>query len=161
LPRRLADSAYAERRAACEAAAARLGVRSLRDATLEHAADDRLARHVVSENARVLAFADALRAGDSAGAGSLMRESHASLRDDFTVSTPELDRLVDASDDAGAFGARLTGAGFGGCIVALVERERLAAVATVVTERYRAATQLDAQAFPVRAVDGAGFTEAS
>jgi galactokinase len=156
--RQLAGSAYAERRAACEAAAARLGIASLRDALPEQVADDPVARHVVRENARVLAFVDALRAGDAANAGRLMSESHASLRDDFAVSTRELDVLVDASIDAGAFGARLTGAGFGGCIVALVAPDRLDAIATAVTERYRNATGLEPDAFAVTAVDGAGFT---
>jgi galactokinase len=161
LPRQLADSAYAERRAACEASAARLGVASLRDASPDQVADDRFARHVVSENARVLAFADALREGDGTRAGALMAVSHASLRDDFAVSTPELDLLVEASVDAGALGARLTGAGFGGCIVALVESARLAEVSHAVTERYRAETGLEPDAFAVRAVDGAGFVAAS
>jgi galactokinase len=161
LPRALATSAYAERRAACEASAARLHLASLRDATPEQVADDPFARHVVGENARVLAFADALRTGDLARAGELMVESHESLRDDFDVSTPELDLLVAASVDAGAFGARLTGAGFGGCIVALAELEGVEAVARSVTERYRSATALEPHAFTVRAVDGAGFVEAS
>ena len=156
--RQLAGSAYAERRAACEAAAARIGVAWLRDATVEQVADDPVARHVVTENARVLGFVDALRARDAVRAGALMVESHASLRDDFAVSTPELDVLVELSVAAGAFGARLTGAGFGGCIVALVARDRLEAVATAVTERYRSDTGLEPDAFAVTAVDGAGFT---
>ena len=124
-PRTLAGSAYAERRAGCEAAEALIG--PLRDARLADVAglpDDlrRLARHVVSENARVLAFVDALRAGDLAAAGALMVESHASLRDDFAVSTPGLDALVSRlAGTPGVFGARLTGAGFGGCAVALCE----------------------------------------
>jgi galactokinase len=122
-PRRLADSEYAARRAACEAAAARLGVQSLRDATPAQVADDPFARHVVSENARVLRFADALQARDLAAAGALMLESHASLRDDFRVSTPELDQLVELAMAQGALGARLTGAGFGGCMIALGVRE--------------------------------------
>jgi galactokinase len=156
--RQLAGSAYAERRAACEATAARLGIASLRDATAEQVADDPIARHVVRENARVVAFADALRADDATRAGELMSESHASLRDDFAVSTRELDLLVDSSVDAGAFGARLTGAGFGGCIVALVARDRMDAIAAAVAERYRNETGLQADAFEVVAVDGAGFT---
>ncbi|HEX5096469.1 MAG TPA: galactokinase family protein, partial [Acidimicrobiia bacterium] len=110
LPRRLATSAYAKRRAACERAAARLGVAALRDASLSDVADDPMPRHVVSENARVLAAADALRAGDVAMFGRLMDESHASLRDDFAVSTPELDEVVEHCRAEGAYGARLTGA---------------------------------------------------
>jgi galactokinase len=153
--RALATSAYAERRAACEAAARRLGLRALRDATPEQVADDPRARHVVSENERVLDAATALSAGDLATLGRLLHESHASLRDDFEVSTPELDALVAALEDAGAVGARLTGAGFGGCVVALASRERAAETAAAATTRYRAETGLEPTTFHVRAVDGA------
>ena len=145
--RRLEQSAYAERRAACEAAAARLGVDALRDATLEQVAADPIARHVVSENARVLAFVDALRRGDAARCGALMLESHASLRDDFEVSTPELDALVDRLLDAGAYGARLTGAGFGGCAVALTPARAAERVAQEV------------EGWVVHAAGGAGIIE--
>lgn len=122
--RALSTSAYAERRRQCEEAAALIGplreaspeaARSLDDPTLR-----RRARHVVTENLRVAAFVEALAVGDAAGAGARMTESHASLRDDFDVSKPQLDRLVEelcATD--GVYGARLTGAGFGGCVVAL------------------------------------------
>jgi galactokinase len=122
--RALAGSAYAERRAQCEAAAALIG--PLATATPDDAngiGDDllrRRARHVVTENRRVTAFADALSSGALTDAGQLMVESHRSLADDFDVSTPALDHLVDillATD--GVYGARLTGAGFGGCVVAL------------------------------------------
>ena len=122
LPRTLAATAYAERRASTDAAAAALGLPALRDATLAQVRDDPRARHVVTENARVVDFARALRRGDLAALGRLMLASHASLRDDFEVSTPELDALVDAFVEAGALGARLTGAGFGGCVVALTTR---------------------------------------
>src|SRR5262245_21446319 len=94
--RRLEDSAYAARRAACEAAAKRAGVAALRDATPEQVADDPIARHVVFENGRVLDFVDALGRGALDRCGALMLASHASLRDDFSVSTTELDLLVDA-----------------------------------------------------------------
>ena len=90
---------------------------------------DPIARHVVSENTRVLAFADALGRHDLGRCGHLMLESHASLRDDFCVSTPELDALVDRLVHEGAFGARLTGGGFGGCVVSLFARERAREVA--------------------------------
>jgi galactokinase len=159
LPRTLAGSAYADRRAACEAAAARLGLRSLRDATSEQVADDPFARHVVSENARVLETAAAIRAGDLERLGSLYAASHASLRDDFRVSTSELDVLVRALVEEGALGARLTGAGFGGCVVALVRREDAATVATGVVRRYRTQTGCEPQAFLCRAVAGAGPAE--
>lgn len=103
--RSLAGSAYADRRAELERG------------------DERRVRHVRTENERVRAFADALRAHDAARAGALMVESHASLRDDFDVSTPELDALVERLvATPGVHGARLTGAGFGGCVVALTER---------------------------------------
>ena len=156
LPRRLERSAYAQRRAACEAAATRLGVPALRDATADQVAGDPIARHVVSENARVLDAAEALRRGDDEALGALMLDSHRSLRDDFGVSTPELDLLVDLSVRHGALGARLTGAGFGGCVVLVVASGGGHAVATEVADRYRAATGLRPLAFTVRAVDGAG-----
>ncbi len=155
LPRRLETSEYAARRAACEAAAARLGVTTLRDATFEQVADDPLARHVVSENARTLACADAFRDGDLEHAGQLMLASHASLRDDFAVSTPELDLLVTLAVEHGALGARLTGAGFGGCVVALSR----APLDVSLGARYRDATGFDATMFEVRASDGARIEE--
>jgi galactokinase len=131
---RLVDGAYADRRAACEAAAALLGVPALRDATLEQveaaagALGDpglRRARHVVTENARVLAAVELLRAGELDRLGQLLLASHASLRSDYEVSSPELDTAVEAAMEAGAVGARMTGAGFGGSAIALVE-DRLA-----------------------------------
>jgi len=156
LPRTLAGSAYAERRADGERVAARLGVTSLRDVSLDLVRDEPRARHVVTENQRVLEFADALRAGDDARLGSLLLASHASLRDDYEVSTPELDLAVDLLVEHGAIGARLTGAGFGGCVVGLARRADVAAVASRTVGQYRAETGLDAEAFEVRAVDGAG-----
>ena len=124
--RTLATSFYGVRRAQCEEAEVLIG--PLRDAALDDveqiAHDDlrRRARHVVTENARVLAFADALRAGDARAAGRLMVESHASLRDDFGVSTSVLDAIVaELVATPGVYGARLTGAGFGGCVVALAD----------------------------------------
>ena len=126
--RTLAGSAYADRRAGCEAAALVIG--PLRDATLDDVAgladpeERRLARHVVTENGRVAAFAEALGRGDVVGAGALMYESHASLRDDFAVSTAVLDELVERLRGIpGVLGARLTGGGFGGAVVALCERD--------------------------------------
>lgn len=125
--RRLAGSAYAERRASVEAAQDQLGpLRLLRDiAAIEHLDDPvlrRRARHVITENERVRTVAAALPAGDLQAVGRAMAESHASLRDDFEVSTPILDALVArlvATD--GVHGVRLTGAGFGGCVVAITE----------------------------------------
>ncbi len=124
--RALSGSAYAARRDECRAAADLVG--PLRQATLadvDALADPvlrRRAHHVVTENERVLAFADALRAADIGEAGRIMLASHASLRDDYEVSTPALDELVALlARHRGVAGARLTGAGFGGCVVALVE----------------------------------------
>jgi galactokinase len=156
LPRALAQSAYAERRRACEEAAARLGLRALRDATPEQVADDPRARHVVSEDERVLAAAEALRAGDVEQLGRLLSASHASLRDDFEVSTPELDALAAALERSGALGARLTGAGFGGCVVALALRADVVRVADEAARRYTATTGIEPRSFVVSAVDGAG-----
>jgi galactokinase len=105
--RRLAASEYATRRRRAEEA-------------LQTDVDDPRARHVITENRRVLAAADALRQADLQAVGDLMYESHRSLRDDFEVSTPTLDRMVDdLRATSGVYGARLTGAGFGGCVVAL------------------------------------------
>ena len=155
VPRTLADTRYAERRAACETIAAELGLRSLRDASLDEVVDRPLARHVVTENARVHETARALQSGDRAALGPLFSASQASLRDDFLVSTPELDVLVEELVAAGALGARLTGAGFGGCVAALVEEERVEAVADTAAEAYRSRTRREPRAFVCRAVDGA------
>lgn len=126
-PRRLVGSPYADRRAQCEAAASLVGpLRSVSSVAaldvIEDGAVRRRARHVVTENARVVACADALRRGDAVAAGRLMVESHASLRDDFEVSTDALDAAVARlTSTPGVLGARLTGAGFGGSVVALAE----------------------------------------
>jgi galactokinase len=154
-PRTLADTAYARRRAECEAVAADLGVTSLREATVAQVADRPRARHVVAENARVRATADALTEGDLGALGRLLTESHVSLRDDYEVSTPELDALADAFVIAGATGARLTGAGFGGCVVAVAAADRAQSVLAGTAERYLDATGIVTEPFAVRAVDGA------
>jgi galactokinase len=159
LPRTLAGTAYAERRAACEAAAARLGLAALRDATLEQVRDNPIARHVVTENQRVLDFAAALQDDDVNALGPLLLASHTSLRDDYRVSTPELDLLVDLLVDHGAIGARLTGAGFGGCVVALVQRNHADDCAAKTVTAYRERTGIDPDAFVVHAVEGAGPAE--
>jgi galactokinase len=123
--RGLADTGYNDRRAACERAARALGVEQLRDVREEdlgRLSGEELerARHIVTENARVLEAVEALRGGDFRELGRLMYASHASMRDDFEISTPELDLFVELAEEAGAPGARLTGAGFGGCAIALV-----------------------------------------
>jgi len=122
--RQLADSAYAERRARCEEAAALVGPLPAASLDAIDAIEDPVvrarARHVRTESSRVLAAADALRSGDLNELGRLMVASHRSLAQDFEVSTPVLDELVDRLlATTGVYGARLTGAGFGGCVVAL------------------------------------------
>lgn len=140
VPRSLAASGYNQRRAECEQAARLLGVASLRDVDEVDALAalpellQRRARHVVTENARVLQAVDC---ADAATFGALMDASHASLRDDYAVSTPELDLLVDLLQQQDAvFGARLTGAGFGGACVALCEAGQVAHVGTAVLALY-------------------------
>jgi len=138
----LADGAYGDRRRECAAAAAALGVPSLRDATLESvlAADlpdllRRRARHVVTEEQRVVDTVRLLAAHDMPGVGEQLVASHESLRDDYEVSVPEVDGTVEAALDAGALGARITGGGFGGCVVALVDRDHANDVIETVAER--------------------------
>ena len=123
--RGLADTGYNERRASCERAAEILGVELLRDATEDDLArlsgeELRRARHIVTENSRVIRAVQSLRAGDFEAFGHLMYASHRSMRDDYEISTPELDAFVELAADNGAPGARLTGAGFGGCAIALM-----------------------------------------
>jgi galactokinase len=122
--RSLADSRYNERRRECRRAAALLGLESLRDARVEQLADlpqplRRRARHVLDENERVDATVAALGRGDLAGVGRLLDASHESLRDDYEVSVPEVERAVQDCRRAGALGARIVGGGFGGSVLAL------------------------------------------
>lgn len=140
--RGLAETGYQDRRETCERAARALDVKELRDAGEEDL--DRLegeelkrARHVVRENARVLEAVRALRAEDFAAFGRLMYDSHLSLHGDFEVSTPELDAFVETSREVGALGARLTGAGFGGCAVALVAEPKTDALASSVRRAFQ------------------------
>jgi galactokinase len=156
VPRELEGSEYADRANACRRLAESLGLRSLRDASLEQVAGDALGRHVVTENRRVHESARALAAGDLRRLGGLFDESHASLRDDYAVSTPELDALVEALRDAGAYGARLTGAGFGGAVVAACDAARADAVAARALPEYRRATGRRPTAWSCRAVAGGG-----
>jgi len=120
--RSLAESGYNERREECRRAAELLGVDSLRDATDPSELPDpldRRARHVITENERVDAAVRALQAGDHEALGELLDASHRSLRDDYEVSVPEVERAVEACKDAGALGARIMGGGFGGSVLAL------------------------------------------
>ena len=126
----LSDGGYGARRLACEQAACELGVAALRDVTDVGALDElanpvvrRRARHVITENQRVLDVVDLLRAGQLDATGPLLTASHVSLRDDFEVSWPEADVTVQVALEAGALGARMTGGGFGGSVIALVPAE--------------------------------------
>jgi galactokinase len=161
----LADGAYATRRADCEQAAGILGVPALRDADQAglDAARERLgepryrrARHVVGENARVLEVAALLRAGRPEAIGDALLASHASLRDDYQVSAPELDAAVEAAVTAGALGARMTGAGFGGCALALVPAGAAADAGKAVAAAFADRGFREPAIFDVRPADGAG-----
>ena len=157
----LAGGEYNQRRSGCEEAARLLGVDALRDASLDRvdtlpAELVPLARHVVTENARVTEGAEALTRGDLMRFGTLMRESHRSLRDDYRVSCPELDLLVDlALGCPGVYGARMTGGGFGGCTVNLVDFEQVNAFRRVVAEGYERVTGRAPEIYVCQAAAGA------
>ncbi len=122
----------------------------------------RRARHVVSENERVLLACEAMRVGDAAALGRLLAASHASLRDDFQVSSRELDIMVEiAARQPGCLGARMTGAGFGGCAVALVEAAAADDFVATVAAAYAAATDLAPRLYLCQATDGAGIISKS
>jgi galactokinase len=146
-------SGYRERRAQCAQAAALLGVETLRDVSLAQLESSSLppvllqrARHVVTENQRVLDTVDALARGDRAALRRLFAASHASMRDDYEVSVPQIDRLVALAEQApGIVGARLTGGGFGGSVVMLAERGQALDAARSIARRYGQDTGLSAQ----------------
>jgi galactokinase len=164
-PRALTSSAYNERRSQCEKVADVLKVKALRDATLvdldSHknqmsAVEYRRAKHVITENDRCLKFLDALRSNQSDQLGRLMQSSHESLRDDYEVSSRELDMMAEASWNApGCVGARMTGAGFGGACVALVERNSLDDFTESVNLAYEKASGIVGEIFSCLPVDGA------
>ena len=138
---RHAGGEYAARRASCERAATNLGVVTLRDVqdrgltvldAVTDPVDARRARHVLAENQRVLDFVAALSDCDFEQAGRILSASHASMRDDFEITTEHIDLIADTAVRAGALGARMTGGGFGGCVIALVLAERVAAVGDAV-----------------------------
>jgi galactokinase len=165
--RGLVDSAYNERRRQCEAAAEFFGVPALRDVSPEvvDSAVGRMdeltyrrARHIVTENARVIQAMDAMRAGDAALMGQLMDASHISLRDDFEVSSKELDVMAEVARQHDAcYGARMTGAGFGGCAVALVRAGDADDFAAVTGRKYEAAAGLKPAIYICTATDGAAI----
>ncbi|MEU7591033.1 galactokinase [Micromonospora sp. NPDC049230] len=145
-PHRHADGEYAARRRSCEAGAAALGVAALRDVSVDHLdtalaqLDDeetrRRVRHVVTEDQRVLDTVALLRAARVRDIGPLLTASHVSMRDDFEITVPEIDTAVEAALAAGALGARMTGGGFGGCVLALIDADRADEVAAAVTAAY-------------------------
>ncbi|MEM1098145.1 MAG: galactokinase [Planctomycetota bacterium] len=165
----LTGGEYAERREQCEAAARTLSIDLLRDADakqLEAAKSDldaiayRRARHVIGENQRTLDCADAFAARDYEKVGELMQASHASLRDDFEVSTPELDALVEiASGLPSVIGSRMTGGGFGGCTVSLVKRDAADGLAAEISQQYVARTGVQPDAFVTVPSAGARILE--
>jgi galactokinase len=169
--RGLVDSAYNTRREQCEAAARHFGLPALRDldlATLQargHELDPvvlRRARHVVTENARVQAAGQALAAGDLARMGELMAASHVSMRDDFEITVPLIDQLVDIvkAEIGDAGGVRMTGGGFGGCVVALVPQALVDRVRAAVERDYRGPKGEQATIYVCRAAAGAGAVSA-
>ncbi|MCS7304508.1 MAG: galactokinase [Thermoguttaceae bacterium] len=163
--RGLVDSAYNERRGQCERAAKAMGVRALRDVSVEQleAAASRLdpltfrrARHVVTENARTLEAAEAMRQGDKHRLGQLMNASHQSLRDDYEVSSDALNRMVElARSHPACYGARMTGAGFGGCAVALVDQAGADDFVRTVGPAYQQATGHQPALYVCQATQGA------
>jgi len=168
--RGLVDSEYNTRRIQCEEAARILGVKALRDVTIEQFRDRESelepivanrARHVITENDRTVEAAEALKTGDMKRMGALMAESHVSMRDDFEITVEEVDTLVDLVQsvigDKG--GVRMTGGGFGGCIVALVPPILVDSVKEIVIEKYEAATGLKASIYVCQAKNGAGLVE--
>ena len=168
--RGLVDSAYNERRAQCEAAAHFFGVPALRDVDLAtfNARADQLdpltrqrARHVIGENQRTLDAMVAMLQEDAIALGRLFNASHASLRDDFAVSSAELDQIVECAQrrDTACLGARMTGAGFGGCAVALVWAESATAFSQAIAACYQAATGLTPNIYICQPADGASVVK--
>lgn len=158
--RGLAGTGYNDRRAACERAAGRLGLGLLRDASeadLGRLSGEELARarHVVTENARVLESAGALRAGDFDRLGELIYASHDSMRADYEISTPELDAFVGLARERGAAGARLTGAGFGGCALALAGTHEARGLREAAIRRFGESGLIEPEFYEFRPAAGA------
>ncbi|MFQ1046825.1 galactokinase [Avibacterium paragallinarum] len=159
---------YNTRRQQCEQAAAFFGVKALRDVSLEQfkkreeeltALDPivaKRARHVITENARVLAAVEALKQGDLAGLGKLMAQSHESMREDFEITVPQIDYLVGLAQLAigNTGGARMTGGGFGGCVVVVAPTEKVEAVRNIIAENYEKTTGLKEDFYVCKASEG-------
>jgi len=170
--RGLVDSAYNERRRQCELAARWFGVKALRDVSLDlfeettkkHAGLDQAAlkraRHIITENQRVLEAIQVMGTGDVERLGRLFNASHDSLRDDFEVTNDALNIMVEcACEQEGCYGARMTGAGFGGCAVALVNTENVDGFTQAVSEAYRLKSGLEAVVYVCRASEGASLVK--
>ncbi|HEY1663114.1 MAG TPA: galactokinase [Verrucomicrobiae bacterium] len=164
----LGSGEYAKRRSECEAAAKVLGVSSLRDATADalEAAQGRMdnvnfrrARHVIGEIERTVHAAEGCRESNWTAVGQLMYASHYSLRDDYEVSCPELDAIVEIAESigtrGGVFGCRMTGGGFGGCCVALVKTDAVDGISKIIAEEYKKKTGVEASLFMSRPAAGA------
>ena len=159
-----AAGGYGERRASCETGALLMGIPALRDLSVDDLprAEQKLTdetfrrmRHVITENQRVLDAVDAVRAADYAALGALLDASHASMRDDFEISTPELDLAVEVAREHGALGARMTGGGFGGAAIALVPADTVSRVRVAVDGAFAEHGFTQPAVFPVRPSDGA------
>jgi galactokinase len=172
--RELAGSEYPVRRKQCEAAAKNLGLTSLRDATaggLEQARDKmdktvfRRARHVIGENERTVRTAEGVRGANWTTIGQLMYDSHTSLRDDYEVSCPELDAVVEIAKsiglNRGMYGCRMTGGGFGGCAVALVKADAVDVISNWMAAEYRKKTRIEPTIFVSRPAAGASVLKGS
>lgn len=170
----LTGSEYAERRGQCESATRKLGAQSPRDITVDDLdanrtklteAEYRRVRHAVTEIARTVAAANAIKAGDWPAVGQLMVASHKSLRDDYEVSCRELDLLVDLAQKigptGGVIGSRMTGGGFGGCTVSLVETAKVSAVADSLAKSYYAETGIAPAIITSRAARGAHIVKST
>jgi len=166
--RGLVDSAYNERRSQCEEAARWFGVKALRDVSVEEFEKGnglsevvmKRARHIITENARVLEAVNVMKAGNVKRLGELFNASHASLRDDFEVTNEALNQIVEcAQEQPSCYGARMTGAGFGGCAVALVREENAQEFAKAVSAAYKQRSGLDASVYVCKASEGASLVK--
>lgn len=161
---RLSDGGYGSRRLACETAARSLGVSSLRELDMSELEKGsgllnevvyRRARHVVTENGRVEKTVALLKASGPLAIGGLMNESHVSMKDDFEISVDELDLAVEVSIGCGAIGARMTGGGFGGSAIALIESSKIANLRSQILAQFAARGFATPEIFSVAAADGA------
>jgi galactokinase len=169
--RGLVDSAYNERRSQCEQAARFFGVKALRDVSWaefekrKSGLDEvvmRRARHIVTENQRVLDAVRAMRSNDLAGLGNLLKASHVSLRDDLEVTNEALNQIVEAAQmQPSCYGARMTGGGFGGCAVALVDAGQIQTFTDEVQKAYRQSSGLEPQIYVCKADAGANVVGSS